>query len=176
MQRLECGIHGFQNRHFTQVWMVTSSSTNWALCSCYLGLCENICKHAIKVFKLINTNVRKRAIIQYVGTSRGTITRRYDARSMDTYALETLVQVKMFKDTSFNDKTWISSKVDDLQKIITAMKSILANLESLAMENPSLHAHILTYLTMAKQKVLDFWPNLLQDCCILLSNPPLKFV
>ena len=141
---------------FPQVWTVTNPNTDWAHCDCYLGMRENVCKHAMKVFKMINKDVENGAIIRYAGTLRGTIGGGYDTLGMDAFAAGRLVQDKTFEDTTGNDRTRTSNKADDPEKVLAAVKSTLANLELLAVENPSLRAHILSNIIVAKGKVLDF--------------------
>lgn len=85
---------------------------------------------------------------------RRTIVRRYDIGGIHTFALGKLIQDKKFKDSTVNDKTHTYNKIGHLEKILATAKSVLANFESLAIENPSFHTHILSNLIVAKKR---FW-------------------
>jgi hypothetical protein len=62
--------------NFLTIWVVTSPNSDWAHCNCPLGMRGNMCKHAIKVFRMINTDVLGSNIIRYACTLRGTIAGR----------------------------------------------------------------------------------------------------
>ena len=59
--------------NFPTIWVVTSPNSDWAHCNCPLGMRGNMCKHAVKAFKMINKDVSGSDIIRYAGTLRGTI-------------------------------------------------------------------------------------------------------
>ena len=40
--------------NFPTIWVVTSPNSDWVHCNCPLGMRGNMCKHAIKVFRMIN--------------------------------------------------------------------------------------------------------------------------
>ena len=39
--------------NYPTVWTVTCPSSTWAQCDCHMGMRGNICKHHVKVFKLL---------------------------------------------------------------------------------------------------------------------------
>ena len=62
--------------NFPSIWCITSLGTDWTHCTCPLGMRGNICKHVVKVYKMMNWHVQDAIIICYVGFFCGTITIR----------------------------------------------------------------------------------------------------
>lgn len=57
------------NRH--KVWTMYSSCLEWAQCGCPIA-CENmICKHTMKVFKMLHLNIKYGVIVKEAGTLHG---------------------------------------------------------------------------------------------------------
>ena len=71
--------------NFPTIWVVTSLNSDWAHYNCPLGMRGNMCKHVIKVFRMINTDVLGYDIIRYACTLRGTIARGYDIGGLDAF-------------------------------------------------------------------------------------------
>ena len=59
--------------NFPVIWVVTSPNSDWAHCSCPLDMRGNVCKHAVKVWRMLNPIAHPADIIRYAGTLRGTI-------------------------------------------------------------------------------------------------------
>lgn len=76
-------VHPKQN--FPTIWVVTSPILDWALCNCPLRMQGTMCKHAIKVFRMINTNGLVSDIMRYADTSRGIIAKGYDTRRVNAF-------------------------------------------------------------------------------------------
>jgi len=59
--------------NFPTVYTITAPNSNWAHCDCPMGQRGNVCKHSLKVFKMINPGISDTLIIRHAGTLRGTI-------------------------------------------------------------------------------------------------------
>ena len=59
--------------NYPAVWTVTCPNSTWAQCDCPMGMRGNICKHQVKVFKLLYPKVEDAFIIRHAGTLKDTM-------------------------------------------------------------------------------------------------------
>jgi hypothetical protein len=71
--------------NYPAVWTVTYPDSIWAQCNCPMGMCGNICKHAMKVFKCLHPDVEDAFIIRHAGTLKGTIEAGIDNSTIDAF-------------------------------------------------------------------------------------------
>ena len=59
--------------NYPAVWTVTCPNSTWAQCDYPMGMRGNICKHQVKVFKLLHPKVEDAFIIRHAGTLKDTM-------------------------------------------------------------------------------------------------------
>lgn len=132
--------------NFPAIWLVTSPNSDWAHCNCPLGMRGNICKHAVKVFRMINTQVLPGHIIRYAGTLRGTIQVGYPAAAGDLVACPR-------EEDSRPDRQHHTLKVEDPQRVLATIRTVLHEIEALAVDNVDLRHHVLAALHESKGRI-----------------------
>ena len=132
--------------NFLTIWLVISSNTDWAQCNCPMGMRGNICKHVVKVFRMLNTKVEPGDIIKYVGSLRGTIQAAYPYVELDAFATIPVAE------SGYNKQEQIV-KVKDTEKTLSSIRTILHEIEAMAVENMDLRHHVLAALHESKGRI-----------------------
>ena len=132
--------------NFPAIWVVTSPNSDWAHCNCPLGMRGNICKHVVKVFRIINTEAQPADIIRYAGTLRGTI-----QVGCQPAGITRLVEVGDVE--ASQDRGKQVAAVDDPERSLRSIRGVLAKLDTLALENPKLRDNFLAMLNENKGRM-----------------------
>ena len=132
--------------NFPSIWLVTSPNTDWAQCNCPLGMRGNICKHVVKVFRMLNGQVEPGDIIKYAGSLRGTIQVAYPNVGLDAFATIPVAE------SGYNKQEQIV-KVDDTEKTLSSIRTVLHEIEAMAVENMDLRHHVLAALHESKGRI-----------------------
>jgi hypothetical protein len=54
--------------HMEKVWTIHTLASKWPQCDCPLATQGIVCKHVVKVFKMIHPNIRDGSIVRETGT------------------------------------------------------------------------------------------------------------
>ncbi len=57
--------------HLPKVWIVHAPTLEWPQCNCLIVEQRIICKHVMKIFKMLHLHIPDDAIIQKTGTFHG---------------------------------------------------------------------------------------------------------
>jgi hypothetical protein len=57
--------------HPPKVWIVHTPTSKWPQCNCPIAKQRIICKHVIKIFKMLHLHILDGAIIRKIGTFHG---------------------------------------------------------------------------------------------------------
>ncbi len=57
--------------HLEKVWIVHASTSEWPQCNCPLVARGIVCKHLMKVFKMLHLNIGDGSIVRKIGTLHG---------------------------------------------------------------------------------------------------------
>ena len=131
--------------NFPEIWAVMSPNSDWANCNCPLGQRGNICKHVVKVFRMINTEVEPADIIRYAGSLRGTIAAGYNTAGLDAFADGREVDTVM-------DRT-AAEKTDNPERDLSDFKDIMRECEGIALGNTKLRTHFVALAQEFKGKL-----------------------
>ena len=93
----------------------------------------------MKVFRKLNTQVEPSDIIIYAGSLRGTIQAAYPYARLDAFATIPVVE------SGYNKQEQIV-KVEDTEKTLSCIRTVLHEIEAMAVENMDLHHHVLAAL------------------------------
>lgn len=140
---------------FPQVYSITAPNTIWAQCSCPWAQKGNICKHAVKVFKLLNEGVTDHAIIRHAGSLRGTLASGYDGTGIDSFAGACHAADMGLPNTDRVDSSSREPHYKTLEQQLVEVDELLRDIASFARENPSLLPHALSNLHKAKGTLLN---------------------
>jgi hypothetical protein len=134
--------------HYPQVYTILAPGEEWAQYNCPWADRGNICKHAVKVFQLIHSDVRETDLIRQKGTWRGTPAARFDTSGVDAFGGgESHVQES--KNTYKTGPT--VTETDN----VAALHALHEEIEELVRENPDLLLHALYHARRSKGKILD---------------------
>jgi hypothetical protein len=59
--------------HSSKVWTIHAPTFEWPQCNYFLAVQGLICKHVMKIFKMLHPHILDRAIVQKMGKSMGFI-------------------------------------------------------------------------------------------------------
>ena len=95
---------------------------------------------------MINTQVEPGDIIRYVGSLRGTIQTGYPTAGLDTFAIAQEAE-------SHQDRLKHTVKVEDPQKTLSSIRTIMHEIDAMAVENVDLRHHVLAALHESKGRI-----------------------
>ena len=148
------------------IWVVTSPNSDWAQCSCPLGMRGNVCKHAVKVFRMINPECHPADIIRYAGSLRGTI--------RVGFAPAGITQVVGDSADKFQDREKSVPAVRCPEQALEAMRAGWAEIEAVAVDNERLRDNFLAIFNEAKGKIMSFKVKADKGLLHPLSQPSFK--
>lgn len=153
--------------NFPAIWVVTSPNSDWAHCNCPLGMRGNICKHVVKVFRMINADAHPGDIIRYAGTLRGTIQVGFKPAGITEIADVGVVE-------EIQDRRKQPAREDDPEKSLREIDAVLALLRTDALENPALREIFLAMLNESKGKFASLKVKAAAGLLHPLSQPSFK--
>jgi hypothetical protein len=153
--------------NFPAIWIVTSRNSDWAHCNCPLGVRGNSCKHVVKVFRKINTEAQPVDIIRYAGMLWGTI--QVGCQPAGITRIAEVGEVEATQDRGKQVAT-----VHDPERSLRSIRGVMAELDTLALENPKLRDNFLAMLNENKGRMASL--KVKSDAGLLhpLSQPSFK--
>jgi hypothetical protein len=137
--------------NYPAVWTVTCPNSTWAQCDCPMGMRGNICKHQVKVFKLLYPKVEDVFIIRHAGTLKGTMEGRTNNYAIHAFQGAPMVNTgdgTNMHSTSFAEKNNIDNQ---FQVFLEGMREI----ESLVTQDKALIPFTLALVNNVKGKIFD---------------------
>ena len=153
--------------NFPHIWVITSPNSDWAHCTCPLGMRGNFCKHVVKVFRMLNADAHPGDIIRYAGSLRGTIRVGFAPAGIREIAGDTEV-------AEVPDRGQSSGPVDDPERDLASINSAWEEMQALILNNVGLRKNFLAIMNEAKGKMANL--KVKSDAGLLhpLSQPSFK--
>jgi hypothetical protein len=135
--------------HYPEVYTILAPKEEYAQCNCSWADQGNICKHAVKVYKMIHPEVDNGTIIRRRGTLHGTCAAGVDTTHLDSFRTGNLTTVPSKGD----GRAGTAVATDDT---IQALRDIHCDIEALAAQWEDTLRHALYHAKSSRGKVLNF--------------------
>ncbi|KAG0600519.1 hypothetical protein M758_11G040500 [Ceratodon purpureus] len=153
--------------NFPTIWVISSPNSDWATCNCPLGLRGNICKHVVKVFRLINVELHPADIIRFAGSLRGTIQMGAPTAGLQAGDGDGALAV-------IEERRQNVPKVEDPEDILDEINADLADMGTSAMEDLKLRSHYRAMIREVKGKMATLKVKSDKGLLHPLSQPSFK--
>jgi hypothetical protein len=135
--------------HFPSVYTILAPGEEYAQCNCPWADQGHICKHSVKVYKMIHPDVEDSNIIRLRGSLRGTIAVGIDNASLDSFrSPHLLAPPALGKGRAGNQK--------GTKDTIQSLRDIHREMEQLAEGSESVLDCALFHARSSRGKVLDY--------------------
>jgi hypothetical protein len=135
--------------HYPDVYTILAPGEEYAQCNCSWTDQGNICKHAVKVYKMIHPKVDDGTIIRRRGTLHGTCATGVDTTDLDSFRTGNLTIVP----SKGNGRAGTSVATEDT---IQVLRDIHCDIEALAAQREDTLRHALYHARSSRVKVLNF--------------------
>lgn len=136
--------------NFPHVYTVVAPDKEYAQCDCPQADQGNLCKHVIKVFRLLHPDVQEGYIIRVAGTLHGTMEVGANCSTIDAFRAGRLVQAET-EDPSAPEHCPVTDCKDKVQ----ALRDVFRDIEALVTANETLQDQALYQAKCARGKLLD---------------------